>query len=286
MIKKVKHLSEFFLKIPEEDLKNLAENTDKYYNIFYKKKTRPDGTIKTREITEAKGLLKKTHKLILKNILSKIEYPSPPFIGGLKKKDNILNAYFHKGKPYKFCTDLKNFFPHINNKMVYSAFVNRGFSPDVARVLTKLTTYKGGLIQGGANSTHIAYLALWDTVQELMQICEENQIIFTVYVDDMTFSSQRDFKDLSIILRNTIINSGFFVNHEKTFYTKGRANITGVKVGQNTLNVKDDFRQKLKNTSGLTDLQKQGLERYYNRVILYRKNNSKTDTKCQKLKKK
>ena len=73
MIKKVKHLSEFFLKIPEEDLKNLAENTDKYYNIFYKKKTRPDGTIKTREITEAKGLLKKTHKLILKNILSKIE---------------------------------------------------------------------------------------------------------------------------------------------------------------------------------------------------------------------
>lgn len=271
MIKRVKHLSEFFLKTSETDLTKLAENPDSYYHVFQKKKIKPDGSIKIREIVEAKGQLKKIHKLILKNILSKIEYPSPPFIGGLKKKDNILNAYFHKGKPYKFCTDLKNFFPHINNKMVYRAFVNRGFSPDVARILTKLTTYKGGLIQGGANSTHIAYLALWDTVQELIPICDENQIVFTVYVDDMTFSSQKDFKDVSILLRDTIINNGFYINHQKTFYTKGRANITGVKVGQNTLNVKDDFRKKLQNTSGLTELQRQGLERYYNRVILYGK---------------
>lgn len=271
MIKRVKHLSEFFLKTSETDLRKLAENPDSYYHVFEKKKIKPDGSIKIREIVEAKGQLKKIHKLILNNILSQIEFPSPPFVGGLKKKDNILNAYFHKGKPYKFCTDLKNFFPHINNKMVYRAFVNRGFSPDVARILTKLTTYKGGLIQGGANSTHIAYLALWDTVQELIPICDENQIVFTVYVDDMTFSSQKDFKDVSILLRDTIINNGFCINHQKTFYTKGKANITGVKVGQNTLNVKDDFREKLENTFGLTELQRQGLERYYNRVILYGK---------------
>lgn len=272
MIQSLKQLSEYYLFISEKDLKSLAQNPQQYYNVFIKKQVKPDGRIKRREITEAVGLLKKVHKLILKNILSKIEFPSPPFIGGLKGKDNILNAYFHQGKPYKFCTDLKNFYPHINNKMVYSAFVNHGFSADVASILTKLTTYKGGLIQGGANSTHIAYLALWNTIKEILPICDKREITFTVYVDDMTFSSSTDFKELSIELRDIIIKNGFFVNHSKTFFTKGKADITGVKVGQNTLNVKDDFREKLNNLSSLSDLQKKGLERYYERVVTYCKN--------------
>ncbi|MCT3802677.1 reverse transcriptase family protein [Elizabethkingia anophelis] len=256
-------------------MRSLAKDTSKYYNTFKKKQVKPDGKVKIREITEATGELKRVHKLILKNILTTIEYPSPPFIGGLKKKDNILNAYLHRGKPYKFCTDLKNFYPHINNKMVYIAFINRGFSADVSSILTKLTTYKGGLIQGGANSTHIAYLALWNTIQELIPICEKNQITFTVYVDDMTFSSHKDFKSVSIEIRDIIIKNGFFINHSKTFYTKGKADITGVKVGQNTLNVKNDFREKLNNTENLSELQKKGLIKYYQRVISYDKKNRK-----------
>lgn len=269
MIKSINHLSNHYLQIKKEELLALSKNTPKYYNTFIKKQVKPDGRVKRREITEARGLLKKIHKLILKNILQKLDFPSPPFIGGLKKKDNILNAYFHQGKPYKFCTDLKNFYPHINNKMVYMAFVNRGFSADVSSNLTKLTTYKGGLIQGGANSTHIAYLTIWNTAQKLLEICDKEQIVFTIYVDDMTFSSNQDFKELSLTLRDIIIEGGFFVNHGKTFYTKGKADITGVKVGQNTLNVKDDFREKLKNTDGLNDKQKTGLEMYYERVVTY-----------------
>ena len=85
----------------------------------------------------------------------------------------------------------------------------------------------------------------------------------------MTFSSHNDFKDLSIILRNKIIEGGFFINHNKTFYTRGKANITGVKVGQNALNVMDEFRTKLKNTQGMTPNQKIGLKNYYKRVVTY-----------------
>ena len=62
--------------------------------------------------------------------------------------------------------------------MVYRAFINKGFSADVSSILTKLTTYKGGLIQGGVNSTHIAYLTIWNTAQKLIEICDKNEIVF------------------------------------------------------------------------------------------------------------
>ncbi len=269
MIKSIRNLSEYYLNIDKNTLNEISSNSQKYYRTFTKIKKKPDGSVKKREITEATGLLKQVHKKILKNILLKIVFPSPPFIGGLKRKDNILNAYLHKGKPNKFCTDFKNFFPHINNKMVYDAFVNQGFSADVASILTKLTTYKGRLIQGGSNSTHIAYLAMWNLAQEIAEICDKNQIVFTIYVDDMTFSSHKEFKELSITLRDKIIEAGFFVNHKKTFYTKGRADITGVKVGQNTINVKKEFREKLNKLEDFNELQKAGIEMYYERVITY-----------------
>lgn len=269
MIKSVNNLCQYYIGLPKEVVVQLSQETGKYYNTFIKKQKKPNGIIKHRKITQARGILKKVQKSINNNILQKIDFPSPPFIGGLKGKDNILNAHFHKGKTYKFCTDLKNFYPHINNRMVYKSFTQRGFSADVASLLTKLTTYEGGLIQGGVNSTHIAYLAIWNTATELLDICNQNSIVFTIYVDDMTFSSHNDFKDLSIILRNKIIEGGFFINHNKTFYTRGKANITGVKVGQNTLNVMDEFRTKLENTQGMTPNQKIGLKNYYKRVVTY-----------------
>ncbi|MDP2541541.1 hypothetical protein CSC81_10240 [Tenacibaculum discolor] len=276
MIKSVKHLAEYYLKMEKKELIELANDSKKYYNTFIKTQKKANGKVKKREITEATGVLKKVHKLIFDNILKLIEFPSPPFIGGLKGKDNVLNAHLHKGKKYIFCTDLKNFYPHINNKMVYLALVERGFSADVASIITKLTTYKGKLIQGGVNSTHLAYLTLWKTAKQLSNICEDKQIVFTIYVDDLTFSSVNDFKELSIELRNIVINNGFFVNHKKTFFTKGKAEITGVKVGQNTLNVKDDFRNKLNSSQNLTAKQKEGLQMYYERVVTYGKTVSKT----------
>ncbi|PHN99356.1 hypothetical protein CSC82_34440 [Rhodobacteraceae bacterium 4F10] len=119
-------------------------------------------------------------------------------------------------------------------------------------------------------------MTLWKTAKQLSNICEDKQIVFTIYVDDLTFSSVNDFKELSIELRNIVINNGFFVNHKKTFFTKGKAEITGVKVGQNTLNVKDDFRNKLNSSQNLTAKQKEGLQMYYERVVTYGKTVSKT----------
>lgn len=267
MIQSVSHLAKYYLKTDVNNLRDLAKNSNRYFSNYTQKKKKDDGTIKERIVYKTEERLKKIHKLLLINVLKKIVLPSPPFIGGLKGKDNVLNAYFHQGKPFKFCTDLKNFFPHINNKMIYKAFVDFGFSADVSSIMTKLITHNGKLIQGGVTSTYVAYLVMHKCVLRIKDICDANDIVFTIYVDDMTFSSEKDFKELSVIIRDIIIEEGFFVNHKKTFFTKGRAKITGIVVGQNSLNVDAEFRRKLFETSSLTINQKKGLENYYMRVI-------------------
>jgi RNA-directed DNA polymerase len=69
----------------------------------------------------AKGRLKLIQDRIKSNILSRIELPE--FVqGGVKKRDNLSNAKFHKGKLYKFATDLKKFYPTITSKKVFEMF--------------------------------------------------------------------------------------------------------------------------------------------------------------------
>lgn len=271
MIKSIDKLCSDIIKVDKNKLKDVSNNLGNHYNSFTKKQIKPNGTIKERKIDEAIGDLKIIHKKILAHIFHPFEFPSPPFIGGLKGKDNILNAHFHKGNPYKFCTDLKDFYPFINNQMVYKSFIKQGFSADVASILTKILTYNGSVTQGGTNSTHLAYLTFLDTAKKLSEICDANKITFTIYVDDITFSSQTDFKDLSIQLRDIIIQGGYKINHKKTFYTRGKADMTGVRVGQNTLNVLQSFRDKLTETNH-SEAKKEGLFRYFERVVTYYKN--------------
>ena len=104
--------------------------------------------------------------------------------GGVKGKDNILNAKRHKGQKYVFQTDLTDFYPYISSKRVYGMFVRVGFSADVASKLTKLTTYEGHLPQGAPTSTTIANLVFEPTGRKLQKLAEEHQLRLTTFVDD------------------------------------------------------------------------------------------------------
>ena len=199
MIKKPTRLA-YHLKLPNEELIELADNSSRYYYKKEEIKTHKDGSpkikngkVQIRILFPSKGKLKIIQSRI-KHLLAKIELPSN-ILGGVKKCDNIKNAKVHKGKKYHFCTDLKDFFPFITNKAVYNTFIQNGFSPDVSSLLTKLTTCNGELPQGTPTSTHIANLAFLPTDMEIINLCESNKITYTRYVDDLTFSSQDDFQN-------------------------------------------------------------------------------------------
>ena len=120
--------------------------------------------------------------------------------------------------------DLTAFFPSITRDTVYRFFTKDLLcSPDVAQLLTDLTTIdlekssaknideiyeflKGKnvssynhLISGAPTSQILSYLVNHRMFDEMQKFADDNGITMTVYVDDVTFSSEnrisKDFRD-------------------------------------------------------------------------------------------
>lgn len=236
---------------------NRRVNKPKYYEEF--------GKYWTRIINPPREELKKIQKRINTYLIKNIQMPNFAF-GGVKRKDNILNAREHKGQKFIFQTDLKDFFPNITNKMVYSMFTENGFSPDVASLLTKLTTYKGHLPQGAPTSTTIANLVFLKAGREIETITKREGLRFTTFVDDVTISSQRDFKDVIPEILEIIIAHGFKISQAKTTYKSGKTEITGVKILNNSLTVTDKLRRDLAGEIDKTTPKAKGLINYTKRI--------------------
>jgi RNA-directed DNA polymerase len=226
---------------------------------YYKKKL--DGK---RILYPSNGRLKEIQQRIKSQILDKIELPHFLF-GGVKGKTNISNAKMHKGKKYKFTTDLKKFFPSISWKLVYGMFLANGFSADVARVLTILTTYKGMLPQGCPTSTSIANLVFIPVDFEINNFCIENEITYTRFVDDLSMSSPNDFKDITQQLLDFVRKSNFRISHKKTFYGTN-VSVTGIEPRNNSLRAPKSFLNTLSNATLLSSAEILGKKNYLKQI--------------------
>lgn len=229
------------IKTKQEDLNNIIENIDSYYSEwnepkldkFGNPKKHKDGTIKIRTIRPPKNELKLIQSRIKNNILNKI--PLPDYIhGGVKKKSNITNAKKHQGNKYIFTTDLQEFFPSIKSKRVYKTFVDLNYSTHFSRLLTKLTTWKYEVPQGTPTSSHIANIVFLETDKLLDKLSKENAITYTRYVDDLTFSAQKDFSHLIKEILEIIQKNSFKISHRKTIY-KANQTVTGINVFLNKI---------------------------------------------------
>ncbi|MEK6710804.1 MAG: reverse transcriptase family protein [Nitrospinota bacterium] len=78
--------------------------------------------------------------------------------GAVRGRTLMDNVRPHVGKPMVAKFDMKDFFPSISSGRVYDFFVQIGCSPDVARLLARLTTYKGRIPQGTPTSPMLAVL--------------------------------------------------------------------------------------------------------------------------------
>ncbi len=234
-------------------IRQVAANIDSYYSegVENKKdnktgglKKYKDGTIKVRIIRPSKKELKKIQVRIKNRILNLIELPDCVH-GGVKRRSNITNAKPHQGKKFQFTTDLQDFYPSVSSKKVYDTFISLSFSPHLAHWLTKLTTWKKELPQGAPTSTHIANLVFLRTDCALICLCNQNNITYTRYVDDLTFSSQQDFRHLISDILHIITANNFKLSHRKTKY-KGNQTITGIEVFLNKIDAPDRIKEKAK----------------------------------------
>jgi len=69
----------------------------------------------------------------------------------------------------------------------------------------------------------------------LIQATKDHQITFTGYLDDLAFSSKKDFKSITPTLLEIIKNGGFRLNHKKISYKTSHPEVTGTIIHANKL---------------------------------------------------
>lgn len=272
MIQTLKHLA-FTLKVPVEEFQMIISNIDYYYYEKTEFKYGKDGTPKIKNGTHQKRVLypslnrlKIIQTRILKRILNDIPVPDYAF-GAVKGRDNVKNAKRHQGKKFIFTTDLRKFYPSVDHHKVFEMLRRLKFSPTAARVLTQLTTYKGQLPQGAPTSPAMANLVFIKTGDKLKEFASKNMLTFTSYIDDLTFSSATDFKNLGQHVISVISDDGFSISNDKTNYKTKSPSVTGIIVKNNYLTLPASFKDKLKNVKGKTPEQINGLLLYANKVL-------------------
>jgi len=268
LINTFKHLS-YVLKASKDEIINIIDNVDKFYYVDSKKQVLllANGTIKIKERTlhPSQYRLKIIQSNILSSILEKIPLPSYAF-GAVKGRNNILNGKKHQGNKFFFLTDIKKFFPSIDNKMVFKTFRYYGFSPTVSRILTQLTTYKGMLPQGAPTSSYLSNLVFYETIgNKIEKLCKEKNITFSSFIDDLTLSSKRDFKGFEQEIIQLINQAGFRISHNKTYFKSVPSNVTGIKVGNNSINPSPKTVNKL-NQKNLETQTIKGVINYINNI--------------------
>ena len=171
------------LGFEEAVLQSIASNANDLYRPV---KPKPGST---REVFDAKGLLKEIHQRIKLRILTRVYFPKY-LQGSVKGRDYFTNAKLHANKQIIICEDVKKFFPSVRAEKIYEVW--RGvfkFSESVSDLLTKITTKNGALPQGAITSSYLANLVLWKSEPFLQAKFSAEGITYSRYVDDMAMSS-------------------------------------------------------------------------------------------------
>ena len=245
--------NEFLLSLNLFDCKNkkkyiktlytLANNTKNNYKICKIKKRNG----KLRTIYEPKSLLKHIQKQILNNILNNksISKYAKAYKKGISLKDNALP---HVNKDIILKLDIKDFFDNITFLNVYnSCFPIEYFPKSVGYLLTYLCTYEDHLVQGLPTSAYISNLVMKEFDEELGCFCNKNNVSYTRYSDDMTFSGKFNPSEIITKVRKMLYYLGLDLNNDKIhiIHKSNNQNVTGITVNEK-IQVNNKYRKRIR----------------------------------------
>ncbi len=172
------------------------------------------------------------------------------------------NAANHTGKGYVLNVDLRDFFSNISGRQVLHLFLSElfNYNEEIATALALLTTYQGKLPTGAPTSPVISNLICLDMDAHLKEFTKENNLSYSRYADDLSFSSNELINAVQINqLRDVINQCGFAINEKKVRMTPAnrKQTVTGIVVNEK-VNID---RKLLKNIRAMAfDLRKNGVE--------------------------
>ena len=204
-------------------------NIDEMYTDHYIKKK----TGKYRHIQAPSNELKREQYKILK-ILKTYNFPIHESASGFcDGKSIITNAQCHINKECLLCIDLKDFFDTFTDNVIFNYLKNRKIKH--AKYISRVLTRKGRLVQGAPSSPYITNLLFNRHDKKLNSIAKHNNLMYTRYADDMTFSGKyEDIKKCKKEIFNYIINNGFNISWEKVElqFSNKRQKVTGIVVNE------------------------------------------------------
>jgi RNA-directed DNA polymerase len=117
----------------------------------------------------------------------------PAAHGFIKARSVVSNAKGHTGQRLVLNVDLEDFFPSINFGRVRGLFMAAPFccGPAAATVLAQLCTHRNGLPQGAPTSPALSNLVAAALDRRLTRIARENNLRYSRYADDITFSTNQ-----------------------------------------------------------------------------------------------
>ena len=224
-------------------LYSISNNVENNYDVYKIKKRNG----KFRTIHKPNKLLKTIQKNILSNILNnkKISKYARAYHRKISLKDN---AKEHVNKKIVLKLDIKDFFESISFLDIYnSAFPIEYFPKPVGILLTYLCTYYDYLPQGAPTSAYISNLVMKDFDEKIGYFCDSNNISYTRYSDDMTFSG--DFNPGIIIsrVRKMLRKLNLELNDNKTciITNSQKQSVTGIVVNEK-MQVSVEYRKKIR----------------------------------------
>lgn len=189
------------LKVQYAELKQVNDNLQ--YHLFEINKS---NSTEKRLITAPHEHLKSIQSRIL-SLLTYVLRPSW-LNSGERGKSYINNGKDHINANYVLTIDIKNFYDNCKRNYIYLFFLEKlKTAPDIAELLTNIVTYNGLIPTGSPTSQLISFYAYMDMFMEINSTATVMGCKFTLYVDDMTFSSQTPFNhkilsnNIDIILR-------------------------------------------------------------------------------------
>ena len=124
-------------------------------------------------------------------VLLEVYNPKPFVHGYVSGRSFLSNAQYHQRQRWILNIDIEDFFGSIGFARIRGIFMSKlfGYNDRVATILARICTYQDRLPQGAKTSPALANLIAHNLDKELIALAAKENLRFSRYADDITFSS-------------------------------------------------------------------------------------------------
>ncbi len=209
----------------------VAATSSLHPHFHYRHFTKPKKDGGLRDLVEPDVKLKSIQRWILA-FYFKEEKPHPAAVAYCKKKSIADHVWPHAGAEFLIAADIEDFFPTTQAARVDDWWRER-VDADLARLLTLLTTYRGGLPQGAPTSPALSNSINRELDERLFRRARQAGARYTRYCDDMVFSWRHwpgPTSDFENGVRSVLHEFGYTLHRKKgwrLYHRRDEPEITG-----------------------------------------------------------